>query len=266
LEPGGVSGAPTLLPGLCSVTFRALAPEVLVREAAKAGVRGIEWGGDVHVPVGDLDRARIVGELCRDNGIDVPSYGSYLRPGAADEGDASSAVLETAAALGARNVRVWAGRTGSADVDDALRRLVAERLHDVASEAERMGLAVSVEYHRQTLTDTAHSAARLLADADHPNLYSYWQPVPELGLPAWLEEIDSLQRWLSHVHVFHWLAGNKRRPLAEGADDWRALLNRCRPAPQFRGPAYAFLEFVLADELRQFEADMAILVGLLEAA
>lgn len=42
---------------LTSVTFRRMKPEEILRVAARAGIEGIEWGGDVHVPAGDLAAA-----------------------------------------------------------------------------------------------------------------------------------------------------------------------------------------------------------------
>ncbi|NBB78352.1 MAG: sugar phosphate isomerase/epimerase, partial [Verrucomicrobia bacterium] len=80
--------------GLCSVTFRKHATDELIDLARKGGIEGIEWGGDVHVPPGDLENARAVGEKTAAAGLSVCSYGSYYR---CDEESGSPAeVLETA--------------------------------------------------------------------------------------------------------------------------------------------------------------------------
>ena len=73
-----------LIPGLVSVTFRQLAPREIVQLAAAAGLRGIEWGGDIHVPHGDLQAARAVRDITAAAGLQVLAYGSYFRlePGA----------------------------------------------------------------------------------------------------------------------------------------------------------------------------------------
>ena len=39
-------------PGLCSITFRDLSVDDVVALAADAGLAGIEWGADRHVPPG----------------------------------------------------------------------------------------------------------------------------------------------------------------------------------------------------------------------
>ena len=48
-----------LQPGLCSVTFRRCSAAEIVELATRAGLRCIEWGGDVHVPHGDLRTAGV---------------------------------------------------------------------------------------------------------------------------------------------------------------------------------------------------------------
>jgi hypothetical protein len=50
-----------LIPGLVSITFRALPPADIIRLTAECGLQAIEWGADVHVPPGDLAGARRVG-------------------------------------------------------------------------------------------------------------------------------------------------------------------------------------------------------------
>lgn len=51
--------------GLVSISFRKETPQTLIRASREAGLEKIEWGGDVHVPVGDLARAKQVGEETR---------------------------------------------------------------------------------------------------------------------------------------------------------------------------------------------------------
>ncbi len=107
-------------PGLVSVTFRKLTPREIVTAAVQAKLQGIEWGGDVHVPHGKIDVAREVAAMTRDAGLAISSYGSYYRLG--DEAkDLLPRVIETAIALGAPVVRVWAGRVGSKDATAAMR-------------------------------------------------------------------------------------------------------------------------------------------------
>ncbi|MGB4137235.1 MAG: TIM barrel protein, partial [Microbacterium sp.] len=157
--------------GLCSVTFRQLTPERLVPLAADAGLQTIEWGGDVHAPPGDPARATEVARLTAGAGLVVCSYGSYFR---ARDGEDLTPILDSAEALGADRVRIWAGTTGSVDADDAGWSRVAERLTDAAAEASARGIALALEFHRGTLADTVPATRRLLEAV--PALSTYWQP------------------------------------------------------------------------------------------
>src|SRR5690242_18609852 len=97
--------------GLVSVTFRQLPPQQIVELAAQGGLAAIEWGGDVHVPHGELQTARRVLERTRQAGLQVAAYGSYYRVGVSPaQGLAFESVLETALALQAPTIRVWAGQ------------------------------------------------------------------------------------------------------------------------------------------------------------
>ncbi len=247
------------LTGLCSISFRALSVDEIIRMSEREGVEGIEWGSDVHVPVGDTREAQRVAKSCADAGIACPSLGSYVRAGAEDEQQDFSTVLETALALGAANIRVWAGNVPSAKADEALFGRTAERLHLFAALAAASNVTVSLEYHRNTLTDDIESAIALLLTADHPNLFSYWQPEPEIQIADWKTEIDRLGALCSHVHVFHWLPGRVRRPMAEGRAVWAELFADLAEAEGWERPRYAFLEHVKDDDVAYFADDFAIL-------
>ena len=92
--------------GLVSVTFRQKSVEEIAALTAEAGLSGVEWGGDVHVPPGDREAARRAAQLTRQAGLEVLSYGSYYR---CQPGEDFTPVLESALALGAPRIRVWAG-------------------------------------------------------------------------------------------------------------------------------------------------------------
>ena len=55
--------------GLLSVTFRNLPFERIIEMTAQAGLDGIEWGGDVHVPPGELKLAERIGQAAREAGL-----------------------------------------------------------------------------------------------------------------------------------------------------------------------------------------------------
>jgi sugar phosphate isomerase/epimerase len=243
-------------PGLVSITFRKLDPTEIIRLVVQAGLKGIEWGGDIHVPHGNLDAARQVGEQTREAGLCVAAYGSYYRAGHGEPVPFET-ILETARALEAPVIRVWAGNVGSDKADDTYRRQVADDLRCAAAMAQEVGIRVACEFHAQTLTDTPGSAQALFESVNHPALGSYWQPPVGLSREDCLGGLRTVAPWLSHLHVFTWDRGTAQRlKLSQGNADWRAYLDA---AGKIDGDRYAMLEFVREDDPEQFLADAATL-------
>jgi sugar phosphate isomerase/epimerase len=101
-KPGNNQSPCRIQGGLVSITFRALAPHEVVDLVVRAGLKGVEWGGDVHVPHGDEVRAKEVAALTREAGLCCCAYGSYYRLAASEgEGLAFERVLASARLLDA---------------------------------------------------------------------------------------------------------------------------------------------------------------------
>jgi sugar phosphate isomerase/epimerase len=234
---------------MVSVTFRHLSAREILALAVQTGLAGIEWGGDVHVPAGDLAQAATVRQATVDAGLEVVSYGSYYR---AATGQGFAGVLATAVALGAPSIRVWAGNVGSAGSDDAHRRAVIEDLQTICDAAGDEGTTVALEYHRGTLTDTAASAVALAEAVARSNLRLYWQPDPTQPHAARMRALQAVLPYLSHLHVFQWTQPGddvRRHPLAEGRAEWLDYLRLAE------GERYALLEFVPHDDPATFRAE-----------
>lgn len=250
-----------LRPGLCSVTFRTIDAERVAVLAAQAGLSGIEWGSDVHVPPGDVKTALGVARHCADLGLSCPTYGSYVRCEDPAE-DAFEAVLDSAEALGAKMIRVWAGRQGSAQADSTQRARVEQSLASHCQAAAARGMTVALEWHRDTLTDTRSSALALFDRVNHATLLSYWQRRDGQTAQQACADIDALRPRLSHAHIFWWHSYADRLPLEEGALFWRAVLPSLQPHSD-GDERWVFLEFVKDDDEVCFGRDAAALLTLL---
>jgi sugar phosphate isomerase/epimerase len=240
---------PRLIPGLVSITFRAETPARIVEACRSCGLVAIEWGGDVHVPHGDLARAREVGEATRNAGLRVAAYGSYYR---FDEATGEAAVLDTAVALGAPVLRVWAGSHGSAQTPPAERARIVAAARKLGERARARGLTVAFEYHRNTLTDTTESARSLLEEIDHPAVGTLWQPPVGWSADACERSLRAILDHLAHIHCFTWGPGGStdRHPLAEGADAWLRYLRIAASHAASPGRELpVLLEFVPEDRL-----------------
>ncbi|MBO0979720.1 sugar phosphate isomerase/epimerase [Microbacterium sp. SD291] len=230
-------------PGLCSVTFRTLAPEQIVTLAADAGLQVIEWGGDVHVPPGDPVRAAEVAKATTDAGLAVASYGSYFRAGADER---LTPVLDSAEALGADRVRIWAGSVDSAVATEDDWTGIVARLRDAASEAGERGIGLALEFHSNTLASTAPATLRLLAEVSSPWLSTYWQPTVAASVDAVIDEYRAVAAHTSAAHVFSWWPATERLPLRARDALWRRFFAEAAQAE--RPPRDALLEFVPGDD------------------
>jgi len=252
-----------LIPGLVSITFRSLNPKEIIRLATQAGVMSIEWGGDVHVPAGEINRAHEVGYWTREAGLMVSAYGSYYRLSGDWHGEASfERVLASAVALGVPTIRVWAGTKGSADCSPQERRAIIDDALRIAEMAARTGITISLEYHAGTLTDTRASVRELLDEVAHPNIEFLWQPSNGEPVEACADRLRDVLPRLRNVHVFHWWpTARERHQLIEGEARWRTYIDIVRES----GRSVDFLlEFVLNDSPGQFLADAATLRLMLE--
>jgi sugar phosphate isomerase/epimerase len=250
-----------LTPGLVSITFRKLSPAEIIALCGQAGVRCIEWGGDIHVPPGDAAHARAIGQLTREAGLEVAAYGSYYRLGPDQPGKFEAAVT-SAAALGAPTIRVWAGGKGAraTEVDERC-EIIADALR-VADIAARHGITVCLEYHAGTLTDERESARALLGELAHPNIEFLWQPTNGAPVDECAARLLEMLPRLRNVHVFHWWpTAAERHPLADGEAAWRSYIDIVRESGH---DADFLLEFVRNDDPRQFLADAATLKQWLE--
>lgn len=252
--------------GLCSVTFREKTPEEIIALGVNVGIDGIEWGADRHVLPGDVETARRVGQWTRAAGLDVVSYGSYYmafnNPG--DPPADFSPEMDTAVALGAPVIRIWAGSLAMEKTPDYF-QVVVEQSRLLAEAAQKVGIKVAYEFHPNTFSETFEGTLKLIEAVDHPNLYTYWQPPHGSDLHQRLNGIAALRKYLLHLHVFHWTADPEpytRRPLAEGAAIWPPCLQSI-DEPDV--PRYALLEFVSADDPEQFRHDASTLKLWLES-
>ncbi len=234
-----------LRPGLVSITYRALSPREIVNACVDAKLEGIEWGGDVHVMPDDLNNARAVGTMTRDVGLEVAAYGSYYRC----DGAPFEPIIETALALGAPLIRVWAGVTDASDADESDWSRVSDELARISAIARAAEVQVATEFHGGTLTARGQSARRLM---ENTNSRTLWQPLRrgddfDLCVEENLDELRAVVPWLSNVHVYEWAddANGKRQRLSlEGSKQWPRYVEELRA---IGGSRWLLLEFVPDD-------------------
>ncbi|MCL4217694.1 MAG: TIM barrel protein [Candidatus Hydrogenedentes bacterium] len=214
--------------GLVSITFRKYSPASIIDLVKNAELDCIEWGGDVHVPHGDLARAREVGEQTRAAGVEVGAYGSYYYVGApAKNRHTFEQVLETAQVLGAPLIRVWAGAQGSKETPESNWAKVVDESRRIGSLAQQAGIKIAFKFHANTMNDTPDSSFELKNDINHPNVFSLWQPNPSFERRENQRGLRRMRPGLANIQVFHFRNG-MRLPLEDGMDDWKYYLLTAR--------------------------------------
>ncbi len=238
--------------GLVSISFRKFSPEKIIGMVKKAQLDGIEWGGDIHVPHGDVQTAKDVRRLTLEAGLEIAAYGSYYRVGCEKEYNLSfDAVLHSAQALGAPLIRVWAGNIPSVKADDAYRENMIAETGRIAKAAAEIGIQIAYEFHANTLTDTIESTMDLLNRRSNCNVYSYWQPPIGTIESEQMGMLDQINKYLTNIHVYHW-QDRERMPLNNALDRWKRLMTKIKT---YKGDRYAMIEFVKDDTEEQFYSD-----------
>lgn len=245
--------------GLVSISFRKNTAEEIVAAVRSCGLRSIEWGSDVHVPPDEKQKALEVRAMMQANGLQTAAYGSYYRLGESTDPEKDfSPYLRTAQWLDAPVIRIWAGRQGSSELDEAaLDRLTGEARR-LAHMAEESGVRLSLECHPNTLTDDAEASLRFLRAVDSPFLTMYWQPNQNRSPEYNLQAAKLLAPFTTNLHVFSWEMDHGellRFPLRHHSDRWQQYLQI------FGGGDHALLlEFMHDDRIETLPETAATLL------
>ena len=244
-----------IIPGMVSATFKDKSVEQIIQLCTSANLRAIEWSENVHIMPGDPKGALTLYEMTKSAGLEIAAYGSYYRLGEYENPkEVFSISLQSAVALKAPVIRVWAGTRPSTEADDTYRNKLAKEALLLSNLAQKEGIKVAFEWHKNTLTDTNDSAMLLLEAAGADNLYCLWQPTAALNMEERTKGIQMLGNRLLNFHIYYWKEG-VRRPLAEGVGEWEQYLSEVN----CNRNRYGLLEFVMDNLEEQFMEDVKIL-------
>ena len=220
--------------GLVSISFRKKEIKEIIKEAKKANLDYIEWGGDVHIPMGNVKLARRVNSLMHGSGLKSKSYGSYYgvvyhcgegRP------MPFKYVLKTAKQLGADNIRIWAGwpccgctKGKGVYVCQSQKCKAISVARELCNEAKKHNMTLSIECHFSTITDDYHDTLDFIKSVGCDNLRLYWQPNHQKSFEYNIEALKALLPYITNVHVFNWEQNGTKHPLSEGKEQWRKYI------------------------------------------
>ena len=271
-----------IIPGICTITIKNLSPEEVIRFAVDHKLQALEWWAGGHVLPGEVARAAEIGGLTKAAGLVVSSYGSYYRTAVSEaEGMSFASVLDSAVAVGAPTIRVWAGNKNAEDADAEWSAAVIRDTNRIADLAAARGVSITFEFHGNTLTNTNESARRFAAQVQHPNVFFSWQPPHGYSAEHSLAGLEGLLPRLSTLHCFHWTIGSyekslftdfqralvwptdyHRHPLVDARDRWQAYIEAARSTGRDHA---VLLEFARDDSVELAAADAATLVELCQS-
>lgn len=216
--------------GLCSVTFRKMIVDEVIRTARENFLDAIEWGADVHVPPAlGRDSIRDLAEKCKLNGLSVPSYGSYFDV-LAHEPEDFGPVLNAAEFLGSEVIRVWAGWVDPSALTGGQLDRIVRTTRAIADKALKQGVKIAFEFHDNTPTHGGDNALKLFRAIDHPNVFSYWQVLPFEEYEKSLDNLKKVLPLLVLVHIQNPQGADDLGPLADKEKDWMGFVGLLREA------------------------------------
>ncbi|NLZ67692.1 MAG: sugar phosphate isomerase/epimerase [Spirochaetales bacterium] len=243
-----------LIPGIVSITFKTLSIQEIISLTNANDLKAIEWSENHHIELNNKAQAALVGELTRDNGLQVASYGSYFKLGKRAD---IIPHLENTKAMKAPFMRIWAYDKPSSEVDGNEYNVIVAEAKKVCKIAKDYNIPLTLEWHKNTLTDTNESGLKLLRDVDSPYFKTFWQPTQALSVEQRVEGLKLIKPYLTNLHVYYWTK-DRREELKDGKDYWQQYLKAVDDKVH-----YALLEFVKNDSAEQFEKDVIVLKHLL---
>ena len=237
--------------GLVSVSFRKHSPKEILEEMRKVGLSRIEWGSDVHAPVGDPEGQRALVALQRDFGVSCCSYGTYFRLGETPMSELGD-YIDGARRLGTDVLRLWCGTKSGADMTEEEREALIRLCAEGAELADKREVTLCMECHLKTLTQDTRDALALMERIDSPHFRMYWQPFQWQTVEENVENAKRIAPYTKHIHVFNW-KDKEKFPLGEAKEAWQSYLSA------FEGEHTLLLEFMPKGTLEELAAETAAL-------
>jgi hypothetical protein len=197
--------------------------------ALDAGLEGVEWAAEAHLPPGDRAAAEALMMDTLLSRLSIISYAALYRITAGTEhGLGFDAILETASALQSPILRLFVGSAPLAHTDPASRGLLVEEIRRLGDRAAERGITICLSFGRGTFLETYEGARDLLSLLDHPFVRLAWEPLPGTKTE---EATAAAQGFVGTTSLL--LARKADRlgrsgPLAEDSEAWSQRLDAFR--------------------------------------
>ena len=214
--------------GLVSVTYRKKTVEEIIDITKKAGLDGIEWGGDIHVPCNDIENAKRVKKLTDEAGLEVFAYGSYYKIGQCENyKEEFEKVLSTAEVLKTDVIRIWGGTKAIYKYEKEEAEKLKEETKEIVKMAKEKNIKVAFECHPDTITEHYESALEFLSQID--GIYLYWQQHQGLDFETNVNALKAYLPYVVNVHTFY-RENFIKVSIERGYDYWKEWLEILKSA------------------------------------
>jgi len=205
--------------------------EEILPAIAQAGYPTVEiW--QYHITNRDPDALPEFKEAAGNLGLEFSVVGAY--PLLHEEGDQRleqmllmKGLMGACATLGARVLKIFAGRIASGKIEPEERQRSISFLRELLDGAAQRGLTVTIETHGNTLADSPEAAEALRGELSAPNLKYCFQPFKLTEPDRVMDDYERLREHIAHVH----LQGNDGSGFAllrDSVIDYAALLRRLK--------------------------------------
>ncbi len=213
--------------GICSVSFRSLSAEEVIRAVAAAGLSVIEWGSDVHAPCTDKKRLKEIAEAQKAAGLRCSSYGTYFKVGENSPEELRD-YIAAAKILGTNMLRIWCGKKDYEELGGQERDFIISECLACAKIAEEEGAVLSAECHPRSFTNSADGALALMNGVSSPAFRMYWQDNSRATFDVNYDYAERISDYVTNIHVSYYEDG-KQSNLDMGIARWKKYLSCFKP-------------------------------------
>lgn len=191
--------------------------------AKEAGLDGVEWAAESHLPPGDKAAAQSLMMATLMARLSIVAYAALyrVRPGM-EAGLAFDRLLDTTSALQAPILRIFVGQLPYGKESGKDRESLLAELGRLGDQAGKRGITVCLSFARGTSLENYDAARALLRDLDHPFVRLAWEPLPGRKPEEATAAVQDLTARISLLMARKTDALGRACPLSEDAISWES--------------------------------------------
>jgi 3-dehydroshikimate dehydratase len=211
--------------GLCSGACITRDIKAVIATAVAAHLDAVEWAADMHIGAGDLKTAGETMIATLMAGLTTGSYATLYRAGVEDDGYRHfDALLETASALQAPIMRIYACADHRKGSEAEMLDVVASCLRNLGDRAAKKGITLCLSMGRGTCLDRYDRARSIVEATGHDFVRLAWEDLPGTDAEEATAALKGIGRLGGLLVALCAGRDGKTRPVSEEQGAWRDRL------------------------------------------